>query len=65
MQNAALVDSWESRRGLHVAMAPASGHLSLSVVGNLGSHRASRIRMDDEAMPIPDKYTVFCLVRFG
>lgn len=46
MQNAALVDSWESRRVLHVAMAPASGHLSLFVVGNPASHRASQIRMD-------------------
>lgn len=42
---------------LHVAMAPASGHLSVFAVGNLASHRASRIRMDFEVMPIPDKYT--------
>lgn len=50
MQNAALVVSWESRRVLHVAMASPSGHLSLFVVGNPASHRASRIRMGCEVM---------------
>lgn len=51
MQNAALVvswASWESRRVLHVAMASASGHLSLFAVGNPASHRARRIRMGCE-----------------
>lgn len=65
MQNAALVGSWESRRGLHVAMAPASGHLSLSAVGNPASHRASRIRMDGEVMPIPDRYAEQYFVSSG
>lgn len=35
---------------LHVAMASPSGHLSLFVVGNPASHRASRIRMGCEVM---------------
>lgn len=42
-----------SRRVLHVAMASASGHLSLFVVGNPASHRARRIRVGGEC-PIPD-----------
>lgn len=65
MQNAALVGSWESRRDRHVAMAPASGHLSLSAVGNPASHRASRIRMDGEVIPIPDRYAEQYFVSSG